>query len=270
MAIRPSVVPTLSPAPSVGDLWKGAVLPFRAFGLLFRSPRLLGLAAISSVVTLVALVAWAFLLFTYAEGWMTGLWPRPEAWYALALWYLVFVGGFILFLVVGANTVPLLLTAPLQDTMSEATEAMCGDFRSEPLSMKSLLRGLRTSLSHTARRIAVLWLGHLLLFVLHFLPGVGSVLWSVLSVLWTVWWLTGEYLGGPMARRLYPFSEVRTAMRKRPAAALGFGMAVYLLLWVPLLNLFLIPLATVGGTLFFRALRASNDLQPPPAERLKR
>jgi CysZ protein len=35
------------------------------------------------------------------------------------------------------------------------------------------------------------------------------------------------------------------------------GAALYVVLWVPVLNCFLVPLAVVAGTLLFRALPAT-------------
>ena len=37
----------------------------------------------------------------------------------------------------------------------------------------------------------------------------------------------------------------------RTALALGFGLVITVLLWVPLLNLFLVPLAVCAGTLLY-------------------
>jgi CysZ protein len=39
---------------------------------------------------------------------------------------------------------------------------------------------------------------------------------------------------------------------------------VYFILWIPVVNVFLIPLAIVGGTLLYRGLRASGNLGLPP------
>ena len=42
------------------------------------------------------------------------------------------------------------------------------------------------------------------------------------------------------------------------AAATFFGAALYVLLWIPVLDFFLIPLAIVGGTLLYRGLEAAG------------
>ena len=43
-------------------------------------------------------------------------------------------------------------------------------------------------------------------------------------------------------------------LARRTGVALGFGLSITVLLWVPLLNLFLVPLAVVAGTLLHRSL----------------
>jgi CysZ protein len=103
------------------------------------------------------------------------------------------------------------------------------------------------------------------LLPLNLVPGAGSLAWSVLASAWTMTWLAAEHLGGVMARHLYPFAAVRQVLAERRALCLGFGAAVYVLLWVPILNTFFLPAAVVGGTLLFRGLRAAGSLPPAPA-----
>lgn len=259
---EPPIVEAFSPGGRWTDLFRGAALPFAALGLIFRSRKLALLSLASSAVTFVALAGLVVLLSSYTGSWVGAFWERPEAWYVVWLWYLVVALAFLVLLVVGANTVPLLLLAPLQDPISEATEELCGDFTAPPFSAGGLARSAALSIAHTAKRIAWLLGGHALLLPLNFIPAVGSVAWSVLGALWTMSWLAGEYLSGVMARHLYPFRDVRRTLWRRKALALGFGAAVYVILWVPVLNFFFIPLAIVGGTLLFRGLRAAGEIPP--------
>ena len=64
----------------------------------------------------------------------------------------------------------------------------------------------------------------------------------------------------------YRFGEVARAVRANPGVSAGFGGAVYLLLWVPLLNTLFIPAATVGATLLFHELRATGRIAPSAYE----
>jgi CysZ protein len=260
-----SPVPHLAARSAFEDFTQGLSLLGRAWGLIFRSPRLFLLSALCAVVTLVSLIGLVILLWRYTPELISSVFARPEAWYGQALWYLVLVLTFVVLLVVGANAIPPLLLAPLQDPISEATEELCGDFQSPPFTLPAFFRGLATSLAHTLTRLFFLVLGLALLLPLHLIPVVGSILWTILGSLWGMTWMAGEHLAAPMTRHLYPFSEVRRMLRERRALCLGFGAGVYLLLWVPVLNSFFLPVAIVGGTLLYRGLRATGQLPPPPA-----
>jgi CysZ protein len=238
-------------------------LPFRSVKLICHSRLLLGLSLVSGVITTVALGGLVLILGSSTGNLVEHFWARPESWYGAAAWYLLVAASFVVLLVVAANTLPLLLLAPLQDPLSEATEALCGGFEPTRFSVATLVKSAAISVVHTLQRVVWLLGGHLLLLTLNWVPGLGTVLWTASSLLWTTWWLAGEYLSVPMARWMYPFLEVHRALKARRALALGFGAAVHLILWVPVLNFFFIPLAIVGGTLLFRSLRAVGVIPKP-------
>lgn len=115
-------------------------------------------------------------------------------------------------------------------------------------------------------RVAILLAGHALLLPLWLLPGAGHATWTVLSTTWTVFWLVFEWLDIPANRFGWGFGRVARAIRVQPSVAAGFGLATWLLLWVPLLNTLFIPAATVGATLLFHQLQGSptgHQAAPP-------
>src|SRR6185295_12965254 len=225
-----SPIPVLPARGSPLDFARGLRLPFTALRLIFRTPRLFGLSLLASLVTLASLVGSVAVWWRFTSPLLERFVHRP---------------------------------APLQDPLSEATEALCGGVEPRPFSLGRMLTETFTSLRHTDARIAILFAGHAILFLLHFIPVAGTLLWTVLGPAWTMAWLATEYLDAPMARHLYPFGQVRGVVFRRLSLSLGFGAAVYVLLWVPILNLFFIPVAVVSGTLLFRALRQSGDLPAP-------
>jgi CysZ protein len=247
-------IPVLKPHSGPADLITGLGLPMRAFQLVFTTPRLLALSLVCAVVTGATLVALVTLLWPLAahlaEGWVgNGGW-RTVAGTGLALLL------YLAMLVIGALTVPNLVLAPLQDPLSEATEVRLGSFVAPSFSLGRTLRGTLTSLRHTLSRLALMIIGFAALLPLNLIPAVGSALYTVLSAAWAMWWVSAEYLSGPMARHLLPFGAVLRAMRTRPWLAMGMGATLYVVLWIPVLNCFLVPLAVIAGTLMFRALSA--------------
>ncbi|WP_163995408.1 EI24 domain-containing protein [Pyxidicoccus caerfyrddinensis] len=259
-----SAVPAIAPSARLSDFFQGLGLLGRAFSLLFRSRRLFLLSLLCAAVTAVALVGLGWVLWSHAPGLLAGYWPLPESWYGRFGWYTVLVLSSLVVWVVGANVVPPLLLAPLQDPLSETTEAVVGGDEGPPFTLAGFIRGIVTGVAHTLARLFFLVVGLAILMPLHLIPGAGSVLWTVLGSLWTMTWMAGEFLAAPMTRHLYPFAEVRRMLRERRALCLGLGAGVYVLLWVPILNTFFLPLAIIAGTLLYRGLREARLLPPPP------
>jgi CysZ protein len=228
--------------------------------VIFRSPRLIALSSLCSLVTLIALAGLVWALSHWIGDWVSWVVARPENWLGRVLWYVLAALVYLVLLVVGAYSLPLLALAPLQDPLSTATEAACGDFAAPPFSLARIVRETGIALGHTATRVLLLLAGQAVLLLLNLIPGAGHVAWIVASTLWTMAWLAVEYLDSPMTRHRYTFRDVRRVVWKRLTLSLGFGAALYILLWIPILNFFLIPLAVVGGTLLFRGLRQAGAL----------
>jgi len=259
-----SATPRLPASGTPGDVLRGAALPLKAFALIFRTPRLFGWSLVAAAVTAATLVGLAVGLWPLAQHLADGLVGHDATWQrvtSMGLGVLFFAGAFV----VGALTVPNVLLAPLQDPLSEATEVRCGDFTPPPFSLPGLVRGTLESLAHTLLRVAFMALGFVVLWPLNLVPVAGGVAWLVLSSTWSMFWLAAEHLSNPMARHLHPFRQVVRALRQRLALALGFGAALWVLLWVPVLNFFLMPVAVVAGTLLYRGLRAAGALPAPPS-----
>ncbi len=118
-------LPRLPVRAGLADVWVGARLPFHAVGLIVRTPRLLGLSMLAALVTGVTLVASGIWLWSATGRWSAGLVDPQSGWGqagAGALHGVLFVATWA----VSALTLPNLVLSPLQDPLSEATEARCG------------------------------------------------------------------------------------------------------------------------------------------------
>ena len=246
-------VPDLVQRGFVADLAQGFVLPVRALRLVSATRRLFLFALASGVVTAVSLIAMAIGFWPLAQD-LTARWLSGDGFWAKGAQVALTLILYLSLLVVGALTVPNVLLAPLGDPISEATEAACGGFEATPFTFAGLLRGTFVSASHTLLRLLLMLLGTAALWPISFVPVLGGVVWVVVSWSWSAFWLAVEHLSTPMARHLYPFRIVTRVLRQRMGLALGFGAALVLLLWIPIVNFLLLPLATVAGTLLFRGL----------------
>lgn len=236
-------------------------LPLRAVGILkgHREARrwALAIAAITGLLLLAILI-----LLLATTGDLLGLlWQKPEGAWQL-LWWPMAVVLFAVLLVVGAATLPTVLTAPLADPLVAATEKAIGARGPEEGGLLKMAKETVDSVVKALLRVGLLLLGHALLLPLWLIPGPGHAAWTTLSLVWSLFWLAFEYLDLPANRFGYRFREVARMVGSNLPDALGFATAIYLILWIPILNAFFIPLAVVSATVLFAELRASGRIGP--------
>ena len=151
------VDPVLSSGSGISDLFNGLALPFRAFKLVLTTPRLLLLSMFCALVTGVTLIC-LFIFLWEPATWLAARWVGTGGWHDAAgkgvavVLYLAMLG-------VGLLTVPNLLLAPLQDPLSEATEAKLGNFSAPAFSFARLVKGTTTTLFHTLWRLGLMLIG---------------------------------------------------------------------------------------------------------------
>lgn len=234
---------------------EGLGYPFRGFRFLLSHPRLWPLAALPFIlcVALYVLVIW--LGWSWIGGWIEGALVEREGWWWRWLGYLLYVVFWIVALGLSVLAyVPLaaIIASPFNDLLSEKTEKLYqGIELDEPFSVKLLVRSLRVGLVGEVKRS--LTLAVLLLFALslNLIPGVGQVAAMVASTGFTIYYLSLEFTSFSMDRRLYTWDRKRAFLKRFRARSVGFGAAMFLILMVPLVNAFFIPISAVAGTLLF-------------------
>jgi uncharacterized protein involved in cysteine biosynthesis len=80
---------------------------------------------------------------------------------------------------------------------------------------------------------------------------VVSVIFTVIFNIITWLFLAYDYFDHPLGRRRIIFADKMKFVYKNLSSSLGFGAAAFLFLYVPFLNLILIPLNVIGGTILF-------------------
>jgi CysZ protein len=159
------------------------------------------------------------------------------------------------------------IAAPFNDALSEAVEELRSGRTAlgwRPLRvLKDVVRSVGLELSKWLIYAAVM--GPLLILN-WLLPGPGSLLYIVVGAGITALFFAVDYLDFAAARHDLSVRERAAFARSHLAAVMGLGSCIWLLLFIPLVNLFFMPAAVAGATLLFLDLRA-EDLDPdrPPS-----
>jgi CysZ protein len=220
--------------------------PLRAFSLIRRTPELWRLSLVAAALCAVAYLGLVVALFAYTPALLGLMWAKPVSLWLVWLWYVAAVTLFAVAFVIGAQTLPVILLSPLGDRLSIATERT----QRQAASGNAVAEIVR-SVYKAILRVALLIGGQLFLLPLWLVPGAGHAAWTVLSAGWSMLWLSFEYVDLTANRHGMGFRAVVSVLGRNLFGTLGLGAALYVLLFVPFVNVFFFPVAVVSGTLFF-------------------
>jgi len=227
---------------------RGFFYPFRGGRFLAGHPRLWKYVLVPFTINLLVFSLAVYFGLNFFNQTVVGMIPGGDAWYWVVASYLLWVVAVLLTMVLvffSFTVVGNLIASPFNDLLSERTEELLrGRAEGTPFSMREFGR----ILANEAKKMAVFVVLMLLLLLLNLIPGFGTLVYSVLSFLLTVFFLVIEYTGYVFGRKGQGFAEQRRFIRGRRFLAFGFGVGVLCLLAVPLLQFCAIPLGVIGGT----------------------
>ncbi|AMV71716.1 EI24 domain-containing protein [Desulfuromonas carbonis] len=252
----------VSPNPA-GRFAAGFFSPFQSGRFLLQHPRLIRFILFPLSINILVFTAAVWAGLKFFAGTVTQYLPQGDAWYWALVTYLVWFLAVLLTMVLvffSFSLVGALLASPFNDLLSERTEELITGFRPEqPFQLRGFLIGALQTLADESRKIFLFLTGMALLLLLNLLPGIGTVLFGVLSVLWTLVFLVIEYTGYIASRKGMRLAAQRHYLLQRKLAMLGFGCGLLCLLAVPLLQFLTIPLGVIAATRLWCA-------DPPQAE----
>ncbi len=244
---------------------RGFAYPFRGGRFILKNPRLLRFILIPFFINTLIFALAVYLGLSFFNDIVVGRIPQGEAWYWAIFYYLLWtLAGLVTAALVffGFTVVGNLIASPFNDLLSERTEqAFAGKAAEAHFSLRQFMRDAVKTLVEESKKISLFVLGMALLLLLNLIPGIGTLIYAVLSVLFTLFFLVVEYTGYVFSRKQLAFGEQRRFIFNRKFLSLGFGVGVFCTLAIPFFQFFCIPIAVVGATLLW------VDTESRPADR---
>ncbi len=191
--------------------------------------------------------------FTYNESIVAFVWPAGSTGVLLALrWVLGILVGLVLMalgLVVVYSTTSI-VASPFNDALSQRVELYRLGLEPLPFSLARSLRGIGESLFLAVLRVVLYGLVLVALFLASWiLPTVGQVVAGVVGWFVSMLYLSYDSTDWPLARRDLGLLERLVFIATNLRACLGMGAALWLVMSIPIVNLFFMPAAAAAGTL---------------------
>lgn len=199
---------------------------------------------------------WGF--FYYLDGVMDHFLPE-ESWLSYLRWILwpllSLLFGIIVFYTF--SLIANIIAAPFNGFLAAAVERM--ETGKEPDSGMTLAQEAWATVGQEIRKAVFFIVRAIPLVIISFIPVVNVVapfLWFAYSA----WVSYLQYMDYPMANHGIRFDVQRQRLKGKPVDTFGFGSLATLMMMVPILNLFAMPVTVIGATLHW----CRNVNQTPP------
>ncbi len=99
------------------------------------------------------------------------------------------------------------------------------------------------------------------IFLLNLVPVIGSVVSTMLGFIFSCFYNALDFLDYPMTRKKMRFRDKLKITRKGKLVTYGFGVTAFLMMFLPVVNVFMKPILVAAGTsLFYEKGYSSQDL----------
>lgn len=163
------------------------------------------------------------------------------------------LAAFVILLIYGYsfNLITNIIAAPFYGMLAEKIEhKLTGNVAPEESISSLTVRTLQRELVKLWYFISRGFLVFFCLFILAFIP-ILNFLVPFVAVFWGTWVLTLQYVDYPADNNHISFNELRRQIKNKRYSTLGFGGVILVGSMVPIINIFIMPIAVAGGTLFW-------------------
>lgn len=190
--------------------------------------------------------------FSAIQLWFAGLFPE-WGWISYIVAFLSGLFIFFVLLIYGYSFTVLtnIIAAPFYGRLAEKLEErITGQSVTQETVLSMILRTLR-------REMVKLWYflsrGFLVLIGLFFLSFIPllNLLVPLMALLWGTWVMTLQYIDYPADNHQLSFIALRQRLKNQRYSSIGFGGVIMLSSMIPVVNIFIMPIAVAGGTLFW-------------------
>ena len=173
--------------------------------------------------------------------------PEWLSWLSYLIWPLAIITILLVFSFI-FGMVANWLAAPFNGLLAEQVEQRLTGQQSQEVSIRMLIKDIPRLFLREWQKFLYFLPRALFCLLLFFVPVLGQTLAPVLWLLFCGWMAAIQYCDYPFDNHKIPFHTMRAQLREHKTVNMTFGVLVTLLTSIPLLNLFIMPIAICGAT----------------------
>lgn len=191
-----------------------------------------------------------YYLFSHLDSWINdwmGQIPDWLSWLSYILWPLLVItilATFSYFFSTLAN----FIAAPFNGLLAEKVEEKLTGKKVNDDGVLTVVRDVPRIMAREWRKLVYVLPKAIGLFILLLIPALGQTLGPILWFIFTAWMLAIQYCDYPFDNHKVTFNDMRNSLKQKQGKAYTFGMLVSVLTTIPVVNLFVMPVAVCGAT----------------------
>jgi len=186
-------------------------------------------------------------------GWMASLMSYLPDWLGFLEWLFwpLYAVAIVMIMAYCFVAVANLIGSPFYGLLSEKVEReLTGQAAEGDDGWRELVAIIPRSIGRELRKLLYYLPRAILLLILGLIPGVNLIA-GVAWFLFSSWMMTLQYVDYPADNNKMSFPELKRFAAERRWSSLSFGMLVYVVAMIPLVNLVAVPAAVCGATAFW-------------------
>lgn len=228
-----------------GNVFSGIGYLTDGFSLLSH-PQLRVFVWVPITINILLFVALSVYLSQQFSDWLNWMMDRLPNWLDFLAWIIGIVTAIALVVVYGYcfSLFTNLLAAPFYGLLAEKVELLATGQAPEG---EPIVRMVIRTIGRELQKFWYFLWRSVLILLLYFVPPIGQIL----SVPWSAWTMSVQYADYAADNHRTVFAELQRQLRQQMLTTVGFGGTVALGMMIPVLNIFVIPAAVIGGTLMW-------------------
>jgi CysZ protein len=191
-----------------------------------------------------------FYLFSQMGDWIDGLinqLPDMLSWLNYILWPLI-----ALVVIVSAmyyfSTLVNIIASPFSGLLAEKVEQKLLGIESKQEGLADFAKDIPRILAREWRKLVYIIPKMIGLFLLLLIPVLGQTIGPLAWFVFTAWMFAIQYCDYPFDNNKVDFISMRDQLKEKKGCAYGFGIMVTIFTTIPLINMFVLPVAVCGAT----------------------
>ncbi len=189
-------------------------------------------------------------MFSHLSVWidhLLGQMPSYLSWLSYLLWPILAItilATFSYFFSTLAN----FIAAPFNGLLAEKVEEKLTGHRVNDDGLMSVVKDIPRVLAREWKKLLYVLPKAIGLFILLLIPALGQTLGPIFWFVFSSWMLAVQYCDYPYDNHKISFNQMKMDLKRKKGKAYGFGFLVAFFTSIPILNLFVVPVAICGAT----------------------